>query len=163
MNDEQRLIEKLRRIEALFSGATTTGEREAAASAMERIRDRLRQTQKSDPPVEYKFTLTDSWSNRLFSALLRRYGLDPYRYRGQRHTTVMCRVPKTFVDETLWPEFVELNRTLRAYLGEITGKVIAEGVHVDSSEAEIRNEPLSLEFPKAPLETTERSFGQEEN
>ena len=52
MTDEQRLIEKLQRIEALFAGAATPGEREAAAAARERIRARLRDQQQSDPPVE---------------------------------------------------------------------------------------------------------------
>ena len=34
MNDEQRILEKIKRIEALFAGATTPGERAAAASAV---------------------------------------------------------------------------------------------------------------------------------
>ncbi len=40
-----------------------------------------------------------------------------------------------FLDETLWPEFKELNTTLRAYLEDITNRVVSEGVHADSSEA----------------------------
>ena len=51
-----------------------------------------------------KFQLADEWRRRLMVALLRRYGLRPYRYSGQRYTTVMARVPKSFVDGTLWPE-----------------------------------------------------------
>ena len=42
MMDEQQLIEKLRLIERLHAGAATDGEREAAANAKERIRERLR-------------------------------------------------------------------------------------------------------------------------
>jgi hypothetical protein len=76
--EEQKLIEKLQRIEALFAGATTKGEKVAAANALERIRERLKDVQKLDPPVEYKFTLTDMWSKKLFLALLRRYGIEPY-------------------------------------------------------------------------------------
>ena len=45
-----------------------------------------------------------------------RYGLRPFRYRRQRLTTVMVRVPRGFVDQVLWPEFVELNGALTAYL-----------------------------------------------
>jgi hypothetical protein len=77
MTDEQRLIEKLQLIEALFAGAATPGEREAAAQARERIRARLRQQQLSDPPVEYVFTLQDVWSRQLMIALMRRYDLRP--------------------------------------------------------------------------------------
>ncbi len=94
MNDEVSLIEKLIRIEALYSGATTEGEKDAAANAIQRIRDRLEKIQKIDPPVEYKFTMSDMWSRKLFIALLRRYGIKPYRYYRQRHTTVMAKVSK---------------------------------------------------------------------
>ena len=41
MTPEQALREKLRKIEALFAGAGTAGERIAAGAAADRIRDRL--------------------------------------------------------------------------------------------------------------------------
>jgi len=135
--DERQLIEKLRRVEALFEGATTAGEREAAGSARDRLRKRLGELQESDPATEYRFRISDMWSRRLFLALLRRYGIRPYRYSGQRYTTVMARVPQRFVDETLWPEYLELNEVLCAYLEETTERVIRQGVHEDSSEAEV--------------------------
>jgi len=138
--DEQKLVEKLRRIEALYAGATTPGERIAAANARDRIRERLRTLQSHAVDVKYRFTLSDIWSRKLFLGLLRRYNLEPYRYRGQRHTTVMVRVPKRFVEETLWPEFEELNRTLHAYLDEVTERVIREEIYRDSSEAGIKSE-----------------------
>ena len=143
MTEEQKLIEKLQRIEALFASATTKGEKVAAANALERIRERLEDAQKLAPPVEYKFTLTDMWSKKLFLALLRRYGIEPYRYYRQKHTTVMARVPVSFVNETLWPEFQELNNTLRSYLDEVIDRVITTGIYADSSEAEVRQELLS--------------------
>lgn len=143
--DEQKLIEKLRLIEALHAGAGTAGEKMAAASARERILERLRQLQGQEKPVEYRFSMTDMWSRKLFMALLRRYDLQPYRYRGQRRTTIMVRVPKRFVDETLWPEYQELSQTLHAYLNEVTERVIREEIHGDSSEAEERNEPLKIQ------------------
>ena len=133
--DEAKLIEKLARIEALFSGATTPGEREAAGEARERILARLRTAVREDPPVEFRFTMADTWSRRVLLALLRRYDLEPYRYPGQRYTTVMVRVPKRFVDETLWPEFSELSKTLRAYLEEVTQRVVSGVLHGDASEA----------------------------
>lgn len=143
--DEKTLIEKLRRIEALYAGATTTGERIAAANARERIRERLRVQQSHNEVVEYKFSLADMWSRKLFLALLRRYDLKPYRRHGQRYTTVMVRVPKSFVDETLWPEFQELSQTLQTYLDEVTDRVITDEIFGDSSEAEIKLVPLEIE------------------
>ncbi len=135
--NEKQLIEKLHLVEALFEGAGTEGERDAAAHALGRLRRHLGDLQQTDPAIEYRFTLADMWSRRLFVALLRRYGIRPYRYSGQRHTTVMAKVPQRFVDETLWPEYAELNKVLCTYLEETTERVIRGGVHEDSSEAEV--------------------------
>ncbi len=135
---DQDLLEKLRKIERLYAGATTPGERGAAADAMARITKRLHETSRTEAPIEYKFTLTDAWSKKLFVALLRRYSLKPYRYARQRRTTVMVRVPRSFVDETLWPEFIELSTVLKNYLDQMTERVIREGVHEDATEEEVR-------------------------
>jgi hypothetical protein len=133
--DEAKLREKLALIEALFAGATTEGERLAAAEARRRIQLRLQGVQQLDPPVEYRFTLADGWSRKVFLALLRRYDIKPYRYPGQRRTTVMAKVPKRFVDETLWPEFEQISATMRVYIDELTDRIIADTIHRDSSEA----------------------------
>lgn len=142
--DETKLREKLSRIEALFAGATTAGERVAAAEARRRIQARLESVERHDPPVEFRFTLADAWTRKLFLALLRRYTLKPYRYRGQRRTTIMVRVPKPFVDETLWPEFEALSAALRTYLDEVTDRIIAEVIHADSSDAAEVAQPAGL-------------------
>lgn len=142
--EESKLIEKLRLIEALFGGATTDGERIAAERAAQRIRERLKGLEKEDPPIEYRFTLGDMWARKVFCALLRRYDLRPYRYARQRHTTVMAKISKRFVDETLWPEYQEISKTLRAYLAEVTDRVVSEVIHNDSSDAEIIAEPAQL-------------------
>lgn len=135
--NEKTLIEKIKLIEALFAGATTDGERDAAFSALERIRERLNDIKREDPPVEYKFSMTDIYAKKLFLALLRRYDIKPYRYHRQRYTTVMAKMPKSFVDETLWPQFEKLNHTLREYLEETTHKIICETIHSDSSDPEV--------------------------
>ncbi len=134
---EQDLIDKLRKIERLHAGATTPGEREAAADAMARIKKRLGEVERLEKAIEYRFNLNDDWSKKLFIALLRRYGLKPYRYARQRRTTVMVRVPRSFVNETLWPQYLELSTTLRDYLEDITNRVIAEGVHGDTQDEEV--------------------------
>jgi hypothetical protein len=143
--EEKDLIEKLHKIEWLYARATTPGERSAAENASQRIRERLRMTQQKVEAVEIRFSLPDLWSRRLLLSLLRRYGLKPYRYSGQRQTTVMVRAPRIFVDETVWPEFQELNRTLRAYIDEVTDRVIQEEIHRDNSEAEVQSGPQALE------------------
>ncbi len=142
--DEKALLEKLRRIEALHAGATTPGERDAAANAIRNIQQRLALAEQEAPPVEYKFTLADHWSRKLFMALARRYGLKPFRYRGQRYTTVMLRVPKRFVDDTLWPEYCELNTTLRQTLEQATDQVLKVVFEQEATEPEEREQPRPL-------------------
>lgn len=142
--NEANLVEKLRLIEALFAGAATEGEKDAAARARQRIQERLSAWKLEDPPAEFKFSLEDIWSRKVFVALLRRYGVEPYRYRRQRHTTVMARLPKKFVHETLWPEFKEISETLREYLSDVTERVVAEVLHQDSSDAAVVDEPKQL-------------------
>lgn len=144
MMDEARLIDKLRSIEALFAGATTAGEKVAAERARGRILERLKLWEKEDPPAEYRFSMTDMWSRKVFVALLRRYDIRPYRWSGQRHTTVMATVSKRFVDETLWPEFQAISDTLRIYLSDVTDRVVHQVIHQDSSEAEVVEKPRQL-------------------
>lgn len=134
---ESDLLEKLRKIERLYAGAATQGEKEAAAEAMARIRQRLDATSRVERAIEYRFTLMDGWSKKLFLALLRRYDLRPYRYARQRRNTVMVRVPRSFVNETLWPEFLELSEVLKAYLEEVTDRVISQAIHEDAGEVEV--------------------------
>ena len=134
---EQDLLDKLSKIERLYAGAATPGEKEAAADAITRIKRRLGETAKIERPIEYKFTLTDGWSKKLFTALLRRYALRPYRYARQRRTTVMVRVPRSFVDDTLWPEFLELSKVLQTYLDEVTERVISRAIHENEGDEEV--------------------------
>lgn len=135
---EQQLREKLRKISALFEGATTTGERNAAAAAIARVKQALAALTKTERPAEIQFTMPDRWQRRLFAALCRRYGLDPFRYKRQRHTTVMLRVPRTFLDQTLWPEYMQLKEALDIYLNEATERIIREEVYGDDEEAQER-------------------------
>ncbi|NOZ40257.1 MAG: hypothetical protein GXP24_08535 [Planctomycetes bacterium] len=144
--DEQELLEKLKLIGALWAGATTPGERNAAFNAAQRVQARIDAAQKeASQEEEYQFSMIDGWSRKLFVAMARRHGLEPYRYPRQRRTTVMLRVEKQFLDQTLWPEFKELDDTLCEYLSAVTDRVIANTVKADSSEAEVRQETLLLE------------------
>jgi hypothetical protein len=135
MATESELREKLRKIETLFAGAGTAGEKMAAEAALGRVRARLEETLRRDPAAEVQFTIQDVWSRKLFLALCRRYGLKPYRLYRQRHSTVMLRAPRKFLDEVLWPEFRELQQVLLAYLDEVTNRIIREEVFADTSEA----------------------------
>jgi len=135
MTTQSQLREKLRKIEALFAGAGTAGERLAAEAALARVRAKLADLEHHNPPVEMQFSISDPWSRHLFIALCRRYGLKPYRYHRQRRTTVMVRAPRAFVDGVLWREFSDLEADLQTYLHEVTMKIIRDEVYADTSEA----------------------------
>jgi hypothetical protein len=51
--DDAQLREKLRKIEALFGGAKTAGERAAAGAAAERIKARLLEAETREPAIEF--------------------------------------------------------------------------------------------------------------
>ena len=59
----------------------------------------------------------------------------------------MAKVSASFVDETLWPEFKELNETLRSYIEDVTTRVISESIFADSSEAEVREKKEGTALP----------------
>ena len=138
LDDERQLIAKLRKIEALFARPGTEGERRAAENASSRIRARLTALEDSEPAVEFRFSLTDAWSRALFIAVLRRHGLAPYRYHGQRRTTVMVRVVRTYVDAKLWPEFLQLQAVLHEHFEAVTKRVIAQAIGADEGDVELR-------------------------
>ena len=138
---EARLIEKLRALEALYAPPGTTAEGQAAVDAAERILQRLTENGGDDEPVEYRFSMPDMWSRRVFVALLRCHGLRPYRYRRQRYTTVMAKVSKRFVDETLWPQYEAFSNSLREYLAEVTDRVVSQVIHDDLTEAAVVEDP----------------------
>jgi hypothetical protein len=47
----------------------------------------------------------------------------------------MVRVPKSFVDRTLWPEYLEIKGALDEYLNEATERIIRDEVYRDAREA----------------------------
>jgi len=144
MLDEETLRDKLRKIEALFAGAATAGERAAAGAAAERIRARLRDSERRERAVEVRFSLPDPWSRRLFIALCRRYGLRPFRYPRMHRQSLVVTVPRTFLDQVLWPEFAEINAALSEYLADITDRMIRAEVYREAGEAEEIPEPARL-------------------
>jgi hypothetical protein len=133
--DDRQLRERLAKIKALFDGATTPGERDAAKAAMDRVQSRLDQA--APLLIEYRFSLTNPWSLRLFLALCRSKGLKAYRYPRMRRTSVCVRVARAQIERGLWPEFQEMNSVLRQYLDETAERIIADCIGQGGAEAEV--------------------------
>lgn len=144
MQSEDRLREKLRKIEALYAGAATAGEKAAAGAAADRIRKQFETASRTESPKEFKFSIPDPWSRQLFIALCRRYGVRPFRYPRMHRQTVLILAPASFVQQVLWPEFEELSDALTSHLLEITEKIIREEVHEATQDAEEVEEPRRL-------------------
>ncbi len=104
MTREQMLREKLRKIGALFAGATTEGERVAAGAAAERIRRRVGAAAGDETVVENNFSIPDAWSRQLFVALCRRHNLHPFRYRRMHRQSIIVKAPDSFIQKALWPD-----------------------------------------------------------
>jgi hypothetical protein len=153
MTDEDAILrDKLRKIEALYAGAATDGEKAAADAAAQRIRVRLNKSKQSERSVEMRFRIFDPWSRQLFIALSRRYGLKPYRHPRMRRQTIMLKVPRSFLQNVFWPEFRQINSALQDYLSNLTNKVISREVYPDLSDAEeigSEHRPTSLDTSSA--------------
>lgn len=146
MSDEARLKDKLRAIEALFAGATTPGERGAAGAARQRIIQRIAQVA-VETPVEWQFTSLNPWDRRLLMALAKRYGLEPYRYRRQRRTTLLVKAPEPFLREVFLPEYHRMRDTLYEHLTDVANRVISEVLESDSLEPDERAQLSLLNAP----------------
>ena len=72
MRIEDQLRDRLKKVEALYFGAATAGERDAAEAAAERLKAKLEEVSRRDPPIEMVFVHSDirgnarrrSWSER---------------------------------------------------------------------------------------------------
>jgi hypothetical protein len=141
---EDELRERLRKVEALFLGAATAGERNAAGAAAERLRAKLDEAAPRNPPINLRFTMPDQWSVRLFVALCRRNGFRPFRYPRQRSTTIMVTAPQRLFEEVVWLEFKELHADLSRFFEQTTERLIRETICDDVRDAETTPEPLGL-------------------
>ena len=139
---DEQLRAKLRKVEALYFGAGTAGERDAAGAAVERLRAKLAEVGRQEPPTELQFSMPDPWAVRLFVALCRRYGFRPYRYPRQRRTTIMVRAPRRFFDAVVMRQFADMHADLWCHFEETTERVIREAVHSDTTDAEIIAAPI---------------------
>ena len=142
MGIEEQLREKLEKVEALYFGAGTAGERDAAEAASLRLKARLAEISRRDPPVEMQFSMPDPWAVRLFVALCRRYGIQPYRYPRQRRTTIMVRASRGFFDAVVWRQFSDMHTDLWMHFEETTDRLIRQAVHSDTTDAQTVPTPI---------------------
>ena len=75
----------------------------------------------------------DNWHKKLLIALCRKYEIKPYRYYRQKYTTVMVRINEKFLQQVLWPEYLEYSAHLESIVEGITDDLINK-IHAAEEE-----------------------------
>ena len=133
------LLDKLKKIEALIQGASTPGEKQAASLAKQRVLEKMEESQ-AKRTIQYKVSAESPWEKHLFCALCQKYGFKPYRYYRQKYTTSNVDVPKAFMEEVLWPEYLKYSGMLRELVDEITKDLIDQIHRVEEDEVVVSGE-----------------------
>lgn len=127
------LLERIKKIEALINGATTTGEKNAALSAKDRLLEKHITKGMPEKLEEYRLYTSDSWHKKLLIAICRKHGIQPYRYKRQKYTTVMVNINPDFLNDILWPEYLEYSEHLEKLVEGITDDLIGK-IHKHEDE-----------------------------
>ena len=141
MGEFQDIRERLTKLEALFARGATAGERAAAGAALERMQARLEK--EGETEIEVKYSLPDIWSVRLFVAICRKHGVQPYRYRRQRRTTVMVRIRKSEFERTVAAEFHVLHQELTNYFAEMVDHLISDVMKSDGDDDNLEQRQIA--------------------
>jgi hypothetical protein len=133
------ILEKLAKIEALIEKTSSEGEKQAAFLAKNRILSSLDllQSQKS---IEYKVTMDSPWKKRLFTSLCNKYGLKPYRYYRQKHTTSNVRTTKIEMETKIWPEYLKFSKILEGLIEDVMKDLMKKIWQGEESEVIISGE-----------------------
>ncbi len=124
----KHLLDKIKKIEALISGAKTDGEKNAAILAKGRILEKFPELEINKNIKEFALYTSNTWHKKLLIAICRKYGIKPYRYYRQKHTTVMVKINTDFLNNVLWKEYLEYSTHLEELVEEITDSLI-EKIH----------------------------------
>ncbi len=129
----QDLLDRIKKIENLILGAATTGEKNAAMSAKERILKKYPELEIYKNPTEYNLYTSNVWQKKLLLAICRKYGVKPYRYHRQKYTTVMVNINEEFLKKVLWKEYLEYSSHLEKLIAGITDDLISK-IHKHQEE-----------------------------
>jgi hypothetical protein len=127
--DEDGLLAKLVEAEIRLS---PDGQRRS----VEACRAQLAQWRQRESDIEYRCSVSNGASQRLFGAVCLRFGIVPYR-RSRGTSTICIRAPRNFVREVLWPQFGAMADVVEQTFNEITERVAARwsGVSFDELDS----------------------------
>lgn len=127
-------LERIKKIEALIARAHTKGERKAAQSAKQRLLGKYPELDLQNNKREFALYTQGNWQKKLLLALCGKYGIEPYRYKRQKHTTVMVNINEHFLNEVFWKEFLEYSEQLEDLIEDLTDNLIRQ-IHKPKDEA----------------------------
>jgi len=125
----------LQKIQSLIDRTSSEGERQAAELAKKRLHDRLYEDTNARL-IEYRVTSHSKWEKKLFTAVCKKNGFNPYRYVRQKYTTTMVRVSKPVMDDILWPQYKKYTDLLREMVDTIALDLI-DKIYADDKEETI--------------------------
>jgi len=108
---------------------------------LERMQARLEK--EGEAEIEVKYSLPDVWSVRLFVAICRKHGVQPFRYRRQRRTTVMVRIRKSEFERTVAAEFHALHQELANYFAEMVDHLISDVMKSDGDDDNLEQRQIA--------------------
>ncbi len=123
MHSEQTLIEAFRISEARHArlvGAEVTDSELARA----RISEMLKQSATAPDIQEFQCGAKQDWERVIFCAICKRFGITVYRYSNQRKTTVLVRLSKQFMDDVLWPIYLDVANSVARRFTEVTSGLL---------------------------------------
>ncbi len=133
--NEQDLVSKLLAVEARLAPPVIDDEAEAAPDPRTRILQRREAIERTDPPIEHHFQIKEPHQRRVFTALLRRYGLVPYRYPRQSERDVMVQLSMAFESQLLAPIHAEMKAEVAAFFVASMERVAGQALYWDTSDA----------------------------
>lgn len=68
-------------------------------------------------------TKTD-WNRQIFLALCEKYNLEPYRYKGEKKTTIKLETTMDFMENILWPDYKKFTKIYHKSMEDILKKCI---------------------------------------
>lgn len=95
---------KLQKIEALYEGAKTLGERESAFNAKKRLVKKIYQNKTTST---YRFTIQDKQSAEKLIRILKQYDIKGSKRRRTDETTVLAKISSDLIDNVIWPEYIK--------------------------------------------------------
>jgi hypothetical protein len=97
-----------------------------ASVASNEIAARIQQLSRDSDMRVYQFKVQSDWEGLVVIALLRRYGLVPFRFKRQKRGTVMARVSERFMNDVLWPIHNQVVSALRDHFNQFVTAMLPD-------------------------------------